>query len=464
MNPAAEPPRPRMEFPPAVRLYVQRCFAPENQVASVSHPEMQEKLRQVITEAAENDKLHIIDWERLALPQVMIQNERNRILANPSVSKWGMSGQPSSPSDASRKRKSTDSGQLQQTEKDSPPWKKTNNRSRFEDRITHPSTEKKLSRMTLDDSSKSKANLEMRRRRFEGTGVSYGTSGTSSPVDSPSSRSPDQDQGPVVGRCQTLEKNYFRLTSAPNPDTVRPLPVLQKALDLLKKKWKQEGNYTYICDQFKSLRQDLTVQHIRNEFTVVVYEIHARIALEKGDLGEYNQCQTQLRVLYGQKLGGHPTEFKAYRILYFIYTRNWTAMNDALADVTAEDKKTLAVKHALEVRSALALGNYHRFFQLYLDTPNMGAYLMDMFVDRERLTALATICRAHKPDVNIRFITEELGFESDEQTARFILNHSTEDTLEEKNGTVRLLTSKAGPLFERAKAEAHRVVDIKGQI
>jgi hypothetical protein len=69
-------------------------------------------------------------------------------------------------------------------------------------------------------------------------------------------------------------------------------------------------------------------------------------------------------------------------------------MNDALADVTAEDKKTLAVKHALEVRSALALGNYHRFFQLYLDTPNMGAYLMDMFVDRERLTALATICRA----------------------------------------------------------------------
>jgi hypothetical protein len=70
----------------------------------------------------------------------------------------------------------------------------------------------------------------------------------------------------------------------------------------------------------------------------------------------------------------------------------------------------------------------------------------------------------HKPDVNIRFITEELGFESDDQTARFILDHSTEDTLEEKNGTVRLLTSKAAPLFERAKAEAHRVVDIKGQI
>ncbi|KAJ5543107.1 hypothetical protein N7461_009110 [Penicillium sp. DV-2018c] len=445
--------RPRVQFPPPVRAYVQRCFAPENQVASVSIPEMQEKLKHVITDAAQNDKLGLIDWDRFPLPQTMIQNERNKILANPSSSNWAF-GQLPSPGDAARKRKSTDA---HQSETGSPPWRKANS-NRFEDRVTHPTTEKKP-RITVDPSSKSKANLEMRRKRFEGVG---GVS-PSSPARSPS-QTAEVAQGPVVGRCQTLEKNYFRLTSAPNPDSVRPLPVLQKALDLLKKKWRNEGNYGYICDQFKSLRQDLTVQHIRNEFTVNVYEIHARIALEKGDLGEYNQCQTQLRVLYAQQLGGHPTEFKAYRILYFIYTRNWTAMNDALADVTAEDKKDLAVQHALNVRSALALGNYHRFFQLYLDTPNMGAYLMDMFVDRERLSALATMCRAYKPDVNIRFITEELGFESDEQTARFILDHSSAELLEEKNGAVRLLTGKAGTLFDQAKAAAHRVVDIKGQI
>jgi hypothetical protein len=66
--------------------------------------------------------------------------------------------------------------------------------------------------------------------------------------------------------------------------------------------------------------------------------------------------------------------------------------------------------------------------------------------------------------VTIRFITEELGFESDEQTARFVIDHSSAGLLEEKSGTVRLLTGKAGGLFEQAKAEAHRVVDIKGQI
>ena len=175
---------------------------------------------------------------------------------------------------------------------------------------------------------------------------------------------------------------------------VRPLEVLEKTLDLLKKKWRKENNYSYICDQFKSLRQDLTVQHIKTQFTVNVYEIHARIALEKGDLSEYNQCQTQLRALYSQHLGGHPMEFKAYRILYFIHTCNRTDMNDVLADLTPAEKKDAAVKHALDARSALALGNYHRFFQLYLDTPNMGAYLMDMFVGRERLAALTNICKA----------------------------------------------------------------------
>lgn len=353
-------------------------------------------MKTVITEAAEHNKLDVTDWARLPLPQVMIQNERNRVLANPSVSSWGQ--------ESPRKRKSTEystansAGTAARTaatmETGAPPWRQTNHENKFEDRVTYSPTDK---RQRIDHKnnhpSKSKANLEMRRRRFEEPRSRYGSS-PSSRGESPAPSGHPQHQGPVVGRCQNLEKNYFRLTSAPNPDTVRPLPVLQKTLDLLKKKWKKDNNYGYICDQFKSLRQDLTVQHIRNEFTVNVYEIHARIALEKGDLGEYNQCQTQLRALYTQQPGGHSTEFKAYRILYFIHTRNWTAMNDALADLSTADKREPAVKHALGVRSALALGNYHRFFQLYLDTPNMGAYLMDMFVGRERLTALTAICKA----------------------------------------------------------------------
>lgn len=132
----------------------------------------------------------------------------------------------------------------------------------------------------------------------------------------------DWDEHTVVGTSSKLEKPYLRLTSAPDPKTVRPLVTLVQTLELLKKKWRTENNYAYICDQFKSMRQDLTVQRIKNEFTVKVYEIHARIALEMGDLGEYNQCQSQLRGLYAYGIKGSAMEFLAYRILYLLHTKN----------------------------------------------------------------------------------------------------------------------------------------------
>lgn len=379
-NPTPAAPAPgekkKIQWPEPVRNYVQRSFQDPNIVPDVSRLDMEKKLKETIATATDSGTLHSIDWDNLDLPQQMILKER----AQAKAMAWqqeslemriGANNHANGNQNASKKRKSQEMGG---DDKSIPPWHANN---RIEDRIT----EKRQQPFQEDKLSKSQK--EKRLRRFDG---GYKTK-TRTP-------SPEPSSGPVIGTCQTLEKQYFRLTSAPIPSHVRPEPILKQTLDLLTKKWKKEGNYSYICDQFKSMRQDLTVQRIKNDFTVRVYEIHARIALEKGDLGEYNQCQTQLRALYTQNLGGNPVEFKAYRILYFIHTSNRTALNDVLADLTTAEKEEKAIKHALGVRSALALGNYHRLFRLYLDTPNMGAYLMDMFVVRERLVALSNICKA----------------------------------------------------------------------
>lgn len=75
----------------------------------------------------------------------------------------------------------------------------------------------------------------------------------------------DIDKLKVIGTSRELEKDYFRLTSAPDPSSVRPLNVLIKSLQLIKKKWSERiVEYIYICSQLKSVRQDLTVQHIRD--------------------------------------------------------------------------------------------------------------------------------------------------------------------------------------------------------
>ena len=69
-------------------------------------------------------------------------------------------------------------------------------------------------------------------------------------------------------------------------------------------------------------------------------------------------------------------------------------INALIAELTDEMKENKAIKHALDVRSALATSNYHKFFKLYLEAPNMGAYLMDHFVERERISALKILCKS----------------------------------------------------------------------
>lgn len=387
-TPAAKATR---DWPDQVRSYVSRAFASENAILEVARADMETRLKEVIGRAAESNTLLTIDWASLPLPQQMIIQERK---SQAGMNLWTHGVAPLTINEtnhkanelqSSKKRKSSEMDHTQTSQAKIPPWRQTNTQNVFESRVSFP--DKRPKPDTVGKKVSKSEKLAARQKRFD-----YSSSAAYVSPNKVPSPVPDVDQGPVVGRCQVLEKKYFRLTSAPNPDTVRPLPVLEKTFDFLKKKWRMESNYGYICDQFKSLRQDLTVQHIKNEFTVNVYEVHARIALEKGDLGEYNQCQTQLRALYSQHLGGHPEEFKAYRILYFIHTCNRTDMNDVLADLTPTEKSSPAIKHALDARSALALGNYHRFFKLYLTTPNMGAYLMDMFVARERLVALSNMC------------------------------------------------------------------------
>lgn len=69
-------------------------------------------------------------------------------------------------------------------------------------------------------------------------------------------------------------------------------------------------------------------------------------------------------------------------------------LNLYVSQLTSKQKASSAVKHALAVQRALAIGNYHAFFDLYLNAPNMGAYIVDHFVDRERVRALLIMTRA----------------------------------------------------------------------
>ena len=242
----------------------------------------------------------------------------------------------------------------------------------------------------------------------------------------------------VIGTCQTLEKGFLRLTSAPDPKQVRPRAVLQRAVAALQAKWNSQSleyedttGQIGMCSQLKAVRQDLTVQHIVDEFTVSIYELHARVALEQGDMNEYNQCQTQLKHLYNQGLGARENimEFTAYRILYYVYLQEnskYKGGNQDLANVMAslscEAEEDAAVAHALHVREAIHSANYLAFFRLYQSTPNQGQCILRLMLQSRRLLALQTMCRCYKPTLPVAHVSNLFSFSSLDECCIFLLS------------------------------------------
>mmetsp|Transcript_28914 Transcript_28914/g.44450 ORF Transcript_28914/g.44450 Transcript_28914/m.44450 type:complete len:662 (+) Transcript_28914:100-2085(+) len=245
----------------------------------------------------------------------------------------------------------------------------------------------------------------------------------------------DYEKMTVKGTCMILEKEYLRLTAPPRAEAVRPQNILALQLANLKRSWMSSTRkeYSWFCSQLKAIRQDLTVQRIFNSFSVDVYETHARIALEQGDVNEYNQCQTQLKELYalldpldpGRK---NENEFIAYRLIYHVfltcnkkYEGGSSDLFRMMLGLTSEQKLDPCVQHALKVRVAVAEYDYHSFFSLLDICPLMGAYLMDLMVPSVRYWALLRICKAYRPSIPISYVLKELGFKTEEEGREWLL-------------------------------------------
>ncbi len=361
-----------------MKVYVERCFATCKSAAEKDA--MEELLRVKIKSVLGEGKMNNITWEREPIPQVGV------------IKREGGSLQGSS------HNSSIDPGMVKN---DKTSHVKVNSGG-IEDA-------KLLERQKRFEADEREFKLQQARNRLALQNVSIADN---------QADVPDWDEETIVGTCQKLEKPYLRLTSAPDPATARPLPVLKRALDWLKEKWRGGGvEYGFICDQFKSLRQDMTVQRIKSDFTVSVYEIHARIAIEQGDWGEYNQCQTQLKQLYRSGLRGSEIEFLAYRLLYLLQCGDKLGVSEFLLLL---QEQSGPIEHALAVQEALNTGNHAKVFQLYRNAPNMGVYLMDLLVQRERLRAFMAMLRAYRPTISFKLIQQTLGFDDDEDCKEWL--------------------------------------------
>ncbi|CAD8193928.1 unnamed protein product [Paramecium pentaurelia] len=223
----------------------------------------------------------------------------------------------------------------------------------------------------------------------------------------------------ITGTCEDLEKPYYRLTGLPDPNTIRPEFILKKALNHILEKWKNyQADYNFTIEQFRSIRQDLLVQHIENRFTIQVYEENARICLECGDFPRYESCWTMLCDLYDMisisegkdaNLIGNKVEFDSYRIVYL------TMLNkqDQLVKILHQNPDDQRIKFALGIRESYKCGNYVKLFKDYKESSEtMGI--------RIRVKALKQIVKTYISNIELDYLAQLLAFQDVDQFRQFM--------------------------------------------
>ncbi|KAI6149778.1 SAC3/GANP/Nin1/mts3/eIF-3 p25 family-domain-containing protein [Pisolithus tinctorius] len=448
-------------WPPQLKEWVATCLG---QMTDANRAEAQTELRQVIADAFTAKTLWTTDWAGVQLQS---------LLPKPTPVVNGLKRKMAEPAATSKKaKKSSAQKSTSATTWDLGDQATLNRRAERFQREHEIERQKNLRSQQQQQQPQSQQGAALKanpqgahlfNRIWRADSPSTHGSNPDDPEADPNV--PNWDRHTIVGTNQGMFKDYLRLTSEPKPELIRPYPVLQQTFNELKSRWQSKCPYNWICNQLKSLRQDLTVQRIKNEFTVLVYEMHARIALETADMVEYNQCQAALKNLYELGIPGNVEEFTAYRILMLLHGRNKSELNLYVGQLTPKQKAAEVVQHALRVQRALSIGNYHALFQLYLDAPNMGGYIMDHFMDRERAKALMIMSKAYRT-LSLRFLYNEMAFDSLGHAREFLAAHGVSAfTNPNSPDTEKILDCKtAFPLISQAYEEKYRKVQIKGAV
>ncbi|KIL65544.1 hypothetical protein M378DRAFT_197928 [Amanita muscaria Koide BX008] len=407
-------------WPPQLKEWVAKCLG---QMTDANRAEAQTELKKVISDAFTSQTLWTTDWAAVQLqsllpkPSPALNHLKRKTTEQTPLSKKAKKAQKQSQSNAQYISASANSSNTS-------PVFDPNDQAALNRRAERFHREHELERVKVLRANSHHAHLfQNGKGPFSRSESPYGLDGAAADDPEADPNVIDWDRHTIVGTSTELLKDYFRLTSEPKPEQIRPYPILQQTLLELKKRWREKCSYNWICSQFKSLRQDLTIQRIKNDFTVQVYEIHARMALESGDMVEYNQCQATLKTLYELGIPGRVEEFTAYRILMLLHGLNRSELNLYVGQLTPRQKADSAVQHALGVSRALSMGNYHSLFHLYDNAPNMGAYIMDHFIARERVKALMTITKAYRT-IPLAFLKSELAIETLDETRMFLVKHN----------------------------------------
>lgn len=483
-------------WPPSLHDFVNKCFAEasKKQFSSKENNLFRDQMKSLINTAIKEDKILKNDWSKQAIPFLNDQ-KKTKLVLHCDLSKIDSKDQE----EKVQPKKRNIFGELESDSDDSNepdvikpkrPVSISESIGKLKKQKVNTPTVK--STVKKGESISDKKKLQERSKRFErelSTPTYVALSDDSVSTE------------PIVGENQSLEKKYLRLTSQPKPETVRPLHILKKTLQMLFDKYFEGASYNYLCDQCKSLRQDLTVQNIKNDFTIMAYEFHSKIAILNGDWGEFNQCQSQLKLLYDREDLKKPNklEFMSYRVLYYIFTDNGNEIHEMEAKLMETDRsyaESEFLSNSLQIFNAIFTSDFYLLSTIVNEIISKSSEqenaILDQGLDkrrllitdkkalllkhgplffftkfllsimeRENIRTLASLCTGFK-QLPIDFLKKIMCFDSDENLFSFLSTNGLNDFVNEQKSFFN--TSQARLKVEQLKNSAFRKIDIKGQV
>ena len=219
-----------------------------------------------------------------------------------------------------------------------------------------------------------------------------------------------------------LEKNYERLdiSSNINKNNYRDLNTLKMSFNFIKEKYNKNKDYSYIINQLKSIRQELLLQNIKNEFSINVYEESVKLAIENNDIPNLSISISYLiNDLYTFFLNNNFIQF--FR-LYLIYTSIYDIKEISIILTTKHYKKNKnELKDIIKIIKFINQKSYiNAIKEISLLKNEIEKKLFINIFPKIKLLSIIIMCYGYFTSIPILFIQNKLLFQNEKDCLKFL--------------------------------------------
>ena len=281
-------------------------------------------------------------------------------------------------------------------------------------------------------------------------------------------------------------KRFARTVDDPHPSDFRTRGALERTMNYLRNLLDREDVrfglvHKFLWDRYRSVRQDLYIQGITDQFAINIFEeiVRFHVLCEHELCGEdqsvtdmegfnshlnmeqMNKALISLNDMYekaaekGEQCPNEP-EFRSYHLLSLMsqhgkFKGDQQGFLSMLQSLRQNVRESASIQWVLQLRSAFAFGNFAKFFALIKQAPYLLACLSHIYFPQMRAKCLKimseTVAPGRPVQLEASWLVRVLLLDSEEEALNLAKLHGFESSLNDRSeASVLLVKGEYVPL------------------